>query len=125
VCALMDELEERGLMEQTLVILVGEFGRTPKITPLTGQKVPGRHHWAPAYSAMFFGGGVKGGQVIGATDRIGGHPTTTSFHPNDLGATIYTALGIDPHSMVPDRFERPRHLNRGKTMDVIYTGDPI
>jgi hypothetical protein len=120
--ALLDDLSERGLLDQTLVICVGEFGRTPSISPLAGQKVPGRHHWAPGYTAVFAGGGVLGGQVIGKTDRIGAYPVTTPYHPNDVGATIYSALGIDPHMMVPDRLGRPRHLNQGKVMDVLYTG---
>lgn len=123
VSALIDDLSERGLLDQTLIVCVGEFGRTPKITPLAGQKVPGRHHWAPGYTAVFAGGGVRGGQVIGKTDRIGAYPTTTPHHPNDIGATIYSALGIDPDIMIPDRNSRPRHLNRGKVMNVLYTGE--
>jgi hypothetical protein len=123
--ALLDDLDERGLLDQTLIICVGEFGRTPKISPLSAGKVPGRHHWAQGYTAVFAGGGVSAGQVIGNTDRTGSYPTTTPFHPNDMGATIYTALGIDPHQMVPDRFERPRHLNQGKVMDVLYSGASV
>ena len=65
---------------------------------------------------------MRGGQVIGRTDKIGGHPVTAPFHPNDMGATIYNALGIDPHSMIPDQLKRPRHLNRGKVMSVLYNG---
>jgi uncharacterized protein (DUF1501 family) len=124
ICALLDDLEERGLIDQTLVLCVGEFGRTPRISPLAGQKVPGRHHWAHAYSAMFAGGGVLGGQIIGKTDHIGGHPTTSPYHPNDLGATIYSALGVDPHMIIPDRFDRPRRLNAGQVMQTLYTGVP-
>ncbi len=122
VSAFLDDLDERGLLDQTLVICVGEFGRTPTISPLAGQTVPGRHHWAPVYTAVFAGGGVQGGQVIGKSDRNGGYPLTPPYHPNDMGATIYNALGIDPHQTVPDRFNRPRHLNQGKVMDVLYTG---
>lgn len=121
--ALVDDLIDRGLWEQTLVICVGEFGRTPTISPLAGQTVPGRHHWAAGYTAVFGGGGVRGGQLIGATDRIGAKPITRPYHPNDIGATIYAALGIDPASMIPDRLGRPRHLNRGTVMDVLYTGN--
>ncbi|MCH8828585.1 MAG: DUF1501 domain-containing protein [Planctomycetes bacterium] len=124
ISALLDDLSARGLLEQTLIVCVGEFGRTPRISPLAGQKVPGRHHWASGYSALFAGGGVRGGQVIGQTDKIGGHPLTTPFHPNDMGATIYTALGIDPKTMIPDRTGRPRHLNRGKVIEPLYTGKP-
>ncbi len=122
--AFLDDLDNRGLLDQTLVVCVGEFGRTPKISPLAGQTVPGRHHWAPAYTAVFAGGGVRGGQVIGQTDNIGGHPVTVPFHPNDMGATLYSALGIDPRVMIPDRLNRPRHLNQGKVMDVLFTGSP-
>lgn len=119
--ALIDDLSTMGLLNQTLIVCVGEFGRTPKISPLAGQKVPGRHHWAPCYSALFAGAGVKGGRVIGKSDRIGAYPVTTPYRPNDMGATIYTALGIDPHQMIRDRTSRPRHLNEGKVMDVLFT----
>ncbi|MCH2202727.1 MAG: DUF1501 domain-containing protein [Fuerstiella sp.] len=125
VSALLDDLEERGLMDQTLVVCVGEFGRTPTISPIPGQAVPGRHHWASVYTAVFAGGGVRGGQVIGQSDRIGGSPLTPPFHPNDIGATIYNALGINPHQTITDRFDRPRHLNLGNVMDVLYTGAAV
>ncbi|MFP6769621.1 MAG: DUF1501 domain-containing protein [Planctomycetaceae bacterium] len=120
--ALIDDLEERGLLETTLIVCVGEFGRTPTISPLAGQKVPGRHHWAPVYTAVFAGGGIKRGQVIGASDKVGGQPITTPYHPNDMGATIYEALGVDPATLLTDRLNRPVHLNKGKVMDVLYSG---
>ena len=120
--ALLDDLTERGLLDSTLIVCVGEFGRTPRISPLAGQKVPGRHHWAPCYTAVFAGGGVRGGQVIGKSDKIGGYPVTTPYSPNDMGATIYQALGVDSKAMIPDRLGRPRHLNQGKPMSVLYTG---
>lgn len=122
VSALIDDLSDRGLLEQTLIICVGEFGRTPTISPLAGQKVPGRHHWAHGYTAMFAGGGVRGGQVIGKTDKIGGHPVTTPFSPSDMGATIYSSLGIDPKMMIPNRLGRPMHLNQGKVMQPLFDG---
>ncbi|MDA0834512.1 MAG: DUF1501 domain-containing protein [Planctomycetota bacterium] len=118
----LDELNERGLLDQTLVLCVGEFGRTPQISPLANETVPGRHHWAPAYTAIFAGGGILPGQVIGKTDNIGAYPLTMPFHPNDIGATIYSYLGIDPDSIIHDRFDRPRELNAGKVMDVLTTG---
>jgi hypothetical protein len=120
--ALLDDLDERGLLKTTLVICVGEFGRTPHISPLPGQKVPGRHHWAHGYTALFAGAGVRGGQVIGKTDRIGAYPVTTPYHPNDMGATVLASLGIDPHQMLRDRLNRPVPLNQGKVMDVLFTG---
>ncbi len=121
--AFLDDLSERGLLDETLVICVGEFGRTPHISPLPGQPIPGRHHWAHAYSAFFAGAGIQGGQVIGKTDAIGAYPVSVPHHPNDIGATVYSALGIDPHQMLTDRLNRPRPLNEGKVMDVLYTGE--
>ena len=118
--ALLDELHETGLREQTLVIVVGEFGRTPKIAQLGGKGLPGRDHWAWAYTALFFGAGVQGGQVIGATDRIGAYPVTSTFHPNDLGATVYGCLGVDPNQMVHGRGGQPRRLNQGKFMHELF-----
>ena len=124
VSALVDDLDERGLLDQTLVVCVGEFGRTPSISPLAGQTKPGRHHWAHGYTAIVAGAGVRGGQVIGKTDRKGAYPVTTPYHPNDLGATIYNALGIDLASNVPDRLDRPRRLNDGEVIESLYTGAP-
>lgn len=120
VSALLDDLIARGLLEQTMVIIVGEFGRTPKISPLASNKVPGRHHWAHAYTAVFAGAGVEGGQVIGQSDAQGGYPLTSPWSPSDLGATVYSALGIDPNSEVHNRLGRPVRLNQGKIMDVLY-----
>lgn len=119
--AFLDDLEQRHLLDQTLIVCVGEFGRTPTISPLPGQTVPGRHHWAHGYTAVFAGAGVRG-QLIGKTDRTGARPVTEPFHPNDIGATIYSALGIDPEIMIPDRLNRPRHLNQGQVMEALYTG---
>lgn len=121
VSALLDDLKDRGLLDQTMVIVVGEFGRTPTISPLPNQKVPGRHHWASAYTAVFAGAGVRGGQVIGKTDDKGAYPVTVPWNPSDLGATVYTALGIDPHSEIRDRLGRPIRLNKGRVMDVLYS----
>lgn len=121
VSALIDDLHDRGRLDETLIIIVGEFGRTPKIYPLAGQTVPGRHHWAHGYTAVFAGGGVTGGQLIGATDNIGAYPTTEPFHPNDIGATVYDSLGVDPASELHDRTGRPIRLNNGRVMDVLFS----
>lgn len=120
--ALIDDLHHRGLMNQTLVIIVGEFGRTPRISTLPNAKSVGRDHWAWCYTALMSGAGVQGGQLIGKSDRIGAYPMTTPFHPNDLGATIYDALGVDPETVVHDQFDRPIRLNQGKVMNVLYDG---
>ncbi len=121
VSALIDDLHDRGRLNETLIIVVGEFGRTPQISPLAADKVPGRHHWAHGYTAVFAGGGVSGGQVIGATDKIGAYPITTPWHPNDIGATVFDSLGVDPRSLLHDRTGRPIHLNQGKVMDVLFS----
>jgi uncharacterized protein (DUF1501 family) len=122
VAALLDDLEATGLLQDTLVIVVGEFGRAPKITIQAGQRIPGRDHWAPCFSALFAGAGVRGGQIIGRSDRIGAFPTTTPYSPDDLGATVYHLLGIDPATEIQDRQGRPVVLNRGEVMRALFTG---
>jgi hypothetical protein len=97
-------------------MLLGEFGRTPKVTG------SGRDHWAPCFFGLFAGAGVRGGQVIGKSDKIGAFPTTTPFSPDDIGATVYHVLGVDPASEVRDRQDRPTQLNRGTVMQCLFTG---
>jgi uncharacterized protein (DUF1501 family) len=98
-------------------MMLGEFGREPKIN-----KNGGREHWAPCFSALFAGAGVRGGQVIGKSDKNGGYPTTTPYSPDDIGATVYSALGIDPHAEVADRLGRPVQLNRGHVIQPLFDG---
>jgi hypothetical protein len=100
--ALLADLHDRGLLAKTLVVFLTEFGRTPKISRLGG-----RDHWGKAGSIFFAGGGVKGGQVIGATDKYAEAPTTAAYSPADVAATIYKAIGIDPATMLSDRQNRP------------------
>ena len=122
VSALITDLEERGLIDDVLIVVVGEFGRSPRISTLPNATVPGRDHWAYVYSALFAGGGVRGGQVIGKSDHQGGYPTTTPYSPDDMGATIYNTLGINPHAEIIDHQHRPMRLSEGNVMDVLYTG---
>jgi hypothetical protein len=124
VAALLDDLEATGLLEDTFVMLLGEFGRTPKISvqPGTNAKSPGRDHWAPCFFGLFAGAGVRGGQVIGKSDKIGAYPATTPFTPDDIGATVYHVLGIDHTAEVRDRQNRPVTLNRGQVMQSLFTG---
>ena len=103
--ALIADLEERGLLDTTLVCFITEFGRTPLIN-----KSGGRDHWGAAGSLFFTGGGIKRGQVIGETDRTASKPTTHPYAPWDVAATIYHALGINPGSFVHDLQNRPRPL---------------
>jgi hypothetical protein len=116
VSALLDDLQATGLLDETLVLLVGEFGRTPKV--ING----GRDHWAPCFFALFAGAGVRGGQVVGRSDRIGAYPSTTPYTPDDLGATVYHMLGVNPEAEVRDRQDRPVQLNRGEVMQALFTG---
>jgi uncharacterized protein (DUF1501 family) len=100
--ALIGELAERGRLAETLVVFLTEFGRTPKINS-TG----GRDHWGAAGSIFFAGGGTRGGQVIGSTDKHAAYPTSRGYTPADVAATIYQAIGVDPHAMLHDRQNRP------------------
>jgi hypothetical protein len=124
VSALLDDLAASGLLDETLVVLLGEFGRTPKISIQPGSKAnsPGRDHWAPCFFGLFAGAGVRGGHVIGKSDKIGAYPITVPYSPDDVGATVYHLLGVDPTSEVRDRQNRPVTLNRGRVMEALFTG---
>jgi uncharacterized protein (DUF1501 family) len=122
VAALLDDLDAVGLLDETLVVMLGEFGRTPRISRVPGASLPGRDHWAPCFSGVFAGAGVRGGQVIGRSDAIGAYPATPPYSPDDVGATVYHVLGVDPAIEVRDRQSRPVHLNRGTVMQALFTG---
>jgi uncharacterized protein (DUF1501 family) len=113
VATLFEDLDERGLLESTLVVLCGEFSRTPKMNdggnggaPMS-MGTPGRDHWGNAMFCLMGGGGVRGGQVIGSTDRLGQRPHTRAVTPSNIHATIYTVLGIDPKLKLLDPGGRP------------------
>ncbi|HJZ58469.1 MAG TPA: DUF1501 domain-containing protein [Gemmataceae bacterium] len=120
LAALSDDLDGEGLLGRTFVAALGEFGRTPKVSTLPGETVPGRDHWAHVYSGLFAGGGVVGGRVIGKSDRTGAFPVTTPYTPFDVGATIYHALGVEPGAEIRDALGRPAQLNTGTPMDVLF-----
>ncbi len=120
LAALVDDLDGEGLLGRTFVAALGEFGRTPKVSTLPGQSIPGRDHWAYVYSGLFAGGGVVGGRVIGKSDKVGAHPVTRSYTPFDVGATVYHVLGIDPAAEVRDALGRPARLNTGTPIDVLF-----
>jgi hypothetical protein len=106
--AFLEDMEQRGLLDETFVMVISEHGRTPAIANVAGG---GRDHWAGAYWGLFFGAGVRTGQVIGATDRQGAYPTSRPIDPKDILATMYHLLGVDAaHTMIPDRLNRPTHL---------------
>jgi hypothetical protein len=122
VAALLDDLNASGLIDDTLVVLLGEFGRTPRISTQRGSDTPGRDHWGPCFFGLFAGAGVQGGQVIGRSDPIGAYPATNPYSPDDVGATIYNALGVDADAEVRDRQGRPVRLNHGEVIQALYTG---
>jgi hypothetical protein len=107
--ALLEDLDLRGLLDETLVVWVGEFGRTPRIIKANS----GREHWPHCYSAVLAGAGVRGGSVFGSSDRWAAYPASDPVSPDDLGATILHALGIDPATMVKDALDRPLRINDG------------
>jgi hypothetical protein len=117
LCALMDDLQADGLLDSTLIVMAGEFGRTPRLSGL-GESFdsPGRDHWGAVQSVFFAGGGIRGGTVIGSSDKNGGYPATSPQTPENMAATIYSALGIPASAMWHDAVDRPHH---------IYHGEPI
>jgi hypothetical protein len=107
--ALLSDLKDRGLLEETLVVWTGEFGRTPKLNGAGG-----RDHWGQVFSVALAGGGVRGGVVHGASDSIGGHPRDGRVLPQDLLATVFHCLGIRPDTEIKDALGRPIPLTRGE-----------
>jgi hypothetical protein len=112
---LIDDLANRGLLESTLVIGMGEFGRTPKINGNAG-----RDHWPNCYSIVLAGGGIRGGFVHGSSDKVGAYPETDAVTPGDLAATLFWKFGIDPEREIRDLTERPYKLAEGKPIHSLF-----
>jgi uncharacterized protein (DUF1501 family) len=113
---LLDDLHQRGLAERTLLLVMGEFGRTPRINAKAG-----RDHWEHSYSILLSGGGIRPGQVYGKSDRNGAYPVQGRvFAPADICATVYRCLGIDPHTEVTDPTGRPLPITRGRPMVELF-----
>ncbi len=118
----LDDLEQRGLLDETLIVMCGEMGRTPRISPIAaGGKnasgeifTPGRHHWGDVFPCFFAGGGIQPGRVIGASDRQGAVPVTEAYTPADLAATIFQQLGVGPDREFHDTTGRPYQVYRGR-----------
>lgn len=123
--ALLDDLEQRGMLDETLVLWTGEMGRTPRV----GQSVvggagagrDGRDHWAKVFCSVLAGGGIKGGHVHGSSDRYAAYPATQPTSPADLAATVYHLLGIDPHLTLIDRLGKPMVLCEGSPIASLMT----
>ena len=103
--ALVLDLEQRGLLDETLVLVLSEHGRTPQID--SKPKGAGRHHWSRAYSTVFAGGGIAKGKIVGSSDKHAGDVRDSPISPKDILATAFYLLGIDPHTTVPDQQGRP------------------
>jgi hypothetical protein len=122
--ALLEDLETRGLLDETLVICMGEFGRAPLVArePNFAGNLPGRKHWAAVYSIVMAGAGVSRGKLVGASDRNGAYPATRKFGPWDVTATIFSALGIDPAGHFTDATARPFPISIGRPITELYEG---
>jgi hypothetical protein len=117
--ALLEDLQQRGLLDETLVVAIGEFGRTPRINSQGG-----RDHWGRVFSFALAGAGIAGGQVLGASDRYGGDPALDPLRPHDLTATIFHLLGIDPQGVFYDKNNRPHFLTRGEPLHRLLGSEP-
>ena len=119
---LLTDLDDRGLLEETLVVCMGEFGRAPKVAvePNFAGNAPGRKHWASAYSILLAGAGVQRGAVVGKSDRLGAEVASERYAPWDVAATMYAALGIDPSGDYHDELQRPYPISVGRPIEAIY-----
>jgi len=111
---LLEDLDHRGLLDDTLVLWMGEFGRSPRINNMAG-----RDHWPQCYTVLMAGGGVKRGFVYGSSDRIGAYPSSNAVRPEDIAATVYHLLGMDPHAEVRDALNRPFPISWGSVIEGI------
>jgi uncharacterized protein (DUF1501 family) len=120
--AFLDDLHIRGLLESTLVLAMGEFGRTPRFGQFTGNGVneTGRDHWASCYSILVAGGKADGGRVLGRSDRFAAYPADDPYTPADVQASVLHALGVDPATLVGDAFGRDVPLSTGKVRKALF-----
>jgi hypothetical protein len=122
--ALLDDLEARGLLDETLIVWTGEMGRTPKLGQSVvggaGAAADGRDHWPHVFTTVLAGGGIRGGIVHGASDRFAAYPADKPTKPADLAATIYHCLGIDPKTRIEDRLGRSQTLCEGEAIEGIF-----
>jgi uncharacterized protein (DUF1501 family) len=117
LAALVEDLAARGMLDETLVIAMGEFGRTPKIN-----NTAGRDHWPYCYSVVLAGGGVAGGITYGSSDKLGAYPETDAVTPGDLAATLLWRFGLDPSDEIVDLTGRPYRLAEGQPIRGLFPG---
>lgn len=123
LCALLDDLQSSGLLDSTLIVMGSEFGRTPKLSVLDDSyPKAGRDHWGAVQSVFFAGGGVRGGTVIGSSDKLGAYPASNPQKPENMAATIYHALGIPDTAAWRDDVDRPHPIYYGQPIPGLLTG---
>ena len=121
--ALFTDLDERGLLDSTLVVAVGEFGRSPQkgVSTSGNDNTPdGRDHWPYCYTSVIGGAGIKRGYVHGSSDKTGSAPAEDPVHPNELLATIYHSFGIDPQTIVHNHLNQPRELVKAAAVGKLF-----
>ena len=124
--ALLEDLHQRGMLEETLVMALTEMGRNPVLgkavagAAMNASDPDGRNHWQWCWTVMFAGAGVRGGTVVGKSDDVGGHPDGDAYYPSDIGATVYSAMGINPRHELLDREERPFIVNDGEVISGLF-----
>jgi hypothetical protein len=121
--ALLEDLDQRGLLKETLVVAIGEFGRSPRLGVSTSGNTngpDGRDHWPYCYTSLIAGAGIKRGSVYGKSDATGSSPSENPVHPTQILATIYHALGIDPHTMVLNHLNQPRELVQAEPLPALF-----
>jgi hypothetical protein len=121
VPTLIEDLASRGLLDETLVVWMGEFGRSPRVTNTPKFGPDGRDHWPRCYTALLAGGGITPGAVYGSSDRIGAYPASDPVSPDDLAATMFWALGLDPATEVYDALHRPLPIASGKPITALFS----
>ena len=112
---MIEDLNQRGLLDSTLVVAMGEFGRTPRINANAG-----RDHWPDCYSILLAGGGVKGGFIYGSSDKLGAYPETNPVRPSDLAATIFDRFGLDAATEIHDLTNRPHRIAEGQPIRELF-----
>jgi uncharacterized protein (DUF1501 family) len=115
VSALLEDLNHRGLPDETLVLWTGDFGRTPKIN-----QDAGRDHWPPCQTVLFAGGGIQGGTLVGASDKTGAYPLSDPQLPDNVLATVYHALGFSPETIIRDQLGRPMPIADGEPIGKLF-----
>ena len=123
VSALLEDLDQRGLLSETLVVAVGEFGRSPRLgvsTSGNSNSPDGRDHWPYCYTGLVAGAGIKRGALYGKSDATASSPAENPVHPTQLLATIYHALGINPHTIVYNHLNQPRELVQAEPVPALF-----